>query len=119
MTYAIKADMNGEILAGELIKTAGKLPDDFNVTPNYDIGGNLQSGEFTLTPTNNLGIDGLYGRTYVDPAFPFELQISVEAFHWPEDNENAKAKALLSIFKPLVDSHNQTHASKADLVQKS
>ena len=118
MEFVIKAEMNGEVLAAELLKTAMNLP-NFTVTPDLNNAGCLQSGSFILTPTNNLGVDGLIGKTYAHPEFPFELHISVMAIDWPEDTETAKTEALFSIFKPLVDTYNNTQPSKARILPRS
>jgi hypothetical protein len=119
MKFAIKADMNGEVLAGELYKIAQEHPDVFTVTADFDIVGHLQSGSFTLTPTANLGIEMLTGKTFVNSDFPLELQVDVNARDWREGTEAEKTEALRSIFKPLVDLYNKTHPSKAEIIQKS
>lgn len=119
MHFVIKAEMEGWILA-ELFNEALKHPDDFPVKPDLDDAGNLRFGSFSLMPTNNLGIDGLSGRTFAALDAPFgELQIDVIGIDWPENTEDSRIKALLSIFQPLVDSYNKTHPSKAQIVPKS
>lgn len=118
MDFAIKAEMNAEILAGELIQVARDIS-GFDVAPDLDHTGRLRSGSFSLTPQDDLGIEGLVGKTFVEPALPFELQISVAAICWPEDTSAAKEKALRSIFEPLVDKYNQVHPSKASIVPRS
>lgn len=119
MDYVIKADMNAEVLAGELFKTASQHPDKFTVTPDSDVAGHLRSGSFTIIPANDVGIDGLSGKTYAGPDSQFELSIDVTAICWPEDTEAVKTKALFSIFQPLVDLYNQTRKSEARIELKS
>ena len=118
MPFAIKAEMNGNVLAGQLFKTASKHPDIISVTPDLDEGGNLRSGSFSITPENNLGINGLSGSTYAAPDDPFELGIDVKAISWPVETEEAKNEALFSIFQPLVDLYNQENKSQARIVLK-
>jgi hypothetical protein len=119
MTFAIRAEMNGEILAGALINVARNNPVIFTVTPDLDAAGNLQSGSFTLSPSDNLGIEMLMGKTFVNSDLPFELQIDVKAKDWQGKTEAEKNETLLLIFKPLVDLYNQTNKSQAQIIQKS
>jgi hypothetical protein len=117
MKFVIKAEMNGEVLPGELVKIADNLA-EFTVAKDLDMVGGLNAGQFSVTPKDNLGIDGLSGKTYAAPNSYGEVQIDVSAISWPQDTEGAKDKALLSIFQPLVDAYNKAKPSKAKIVPK-
>jgi hypothetical protein len=116
--FILKADTNGAILAGELYNAALSLP-GFTVEPVLDLKGNLQSGSFHIKPKDFHGIDEPTGHTYANPDFPFELEISVTAVHWPDDTDEAREKALCLIFKPLLEAYNKSHSCKATLQPRS